>query len=279
MNTNYTANRPPLAPGAYVGLPLGAVKPRGWLRRQLQLQADGLPGHVHADFEARSWDIMYWEGGMVGLAYLLDDPRLLRLARERVDRRLASRPISLWSHEIRHAMRYLVEYQEASGDARVIPWMLDYYLRVRDQPPPPPNVNWLWSCNSEHLVALWWLYNRTGEAALLRLAERWLRPEVRGMAEYFLEFPSRAKWKTYEGFETTHGVDIAQKIKYPGLYHCLDPDPRFREAVFRGIAGLDLIYGQAGGRYTAHEHRSQDCGGSCKHLFIAPRSVHGPAVP
>src|SRR5207248_5844919 len=39
-------NRPPLQMNAFNPLPLGAVRPRGWLMRQEQIQAAGLSGHL-----------------------------------------------------------------------------------------------------------------------------------------------------------------------------------------------------------------------------------------
>lgn len=264
QNKHYTGNRSPLAQTKYIHLPLGTVQPQGWLQKQLRIQADGLTAYINSEFPAPGWDHSYYEEGLVALSFLVDDPRLRSQAKAWVDKRLSHAPDTLWSHQIRHGMRYMIEYQEATGDPRIIPWMHEFYLRVKDQQPrgdrrkfkdhPPEDDGWDWSGGSDHLVPLLWLYNHTGDKALLALAEAQFRQEVDGMTEYFLNFPSQIRWKTPVGFQTTHGVDIAYKIKYPGLFSCLFPEPRYRQAVFEGMTRLDKLYGQVGGRYTAHEH-------------------------
>ena len=45
-NDFYVSNQLPLAPSRLVKLPIGAIKPEGWVRRQLELQADGFCGHL-----------------------------------------------------------------------------------------------------------------------------------------------------------------------------------------------------------------------------------------
>src|ERR1700688_1271527 len=39
-------NKAPLAQNAFYILPLGAVRPSGWLKKQMQIQANGLSGHL-----------------------------------------------------------------------------------------------------------------------------------------------------------------------------------------------------------------------------------------
>src|ERR1700752_1286215 len=55
-------NRAPLYPSKFYSLPLGSIRPSGWLRRQLEIQANGLSGHLDetwADFGPNSG----WLGG------------------------------------------------------------------------------------------------------------------------------------------------------------------------------------------------------------------------
>src|SRR3954464_6603848 len=69
-------------------LPLGAIKPAGWMKRQLEIQANGLSGHLDEfwpDVAESSWiggkgegggRGPYWLDGFVPLAILLESPEL-----------------------------------------------------------------------------------------------------------------------------------------------------------------------------------------------------------
>src|SRR5262245_36309834 len=87
---------------AFTPLPLGAVRPLGWLRDQLRIQADGLTGHLEEFWPDLGPDNMWlggaregWErgpyylDGLVPLAHLLDDERLKRMAARWLDSILA----------------------------------------------------------------------------------------------------------------------------------------------------------------------------------------------
>lgn len=74
-----------LAEPVFAPLPLGAVRPAGWLRRQMRIQAEGLSGHLDLFWPdvaqsqwfggtAEGWErAPYWLDGAIPLAWLLDD--------------------------------------------------------------------------------------------------------------------------------------------------------------------------------------------------------------
>src|SRR5512144_3145119 len=86
--TERAAAPPGLADPAFRPLPLGSVRPAGWLARQLRIQADGLSGHLDQFWPdvaqsqwfggtAEGWErAPYWLDGAIPLAWLIDDRRM-----------------------------------------------------------------------------------------------------------------------------------------------------------------------------------------------------------
>ena len=79
-------NRTPLAPSAFYPLPLGSIRPAGWLLSQLKIQANGLSGRLDETWPdvgpnsgwlggtGEAWERgPYFLDGLIPLAYLLDD--------------------------------------------------------------------------------------------------------------------------------------------------------------------------------------------------------------
>ncbi|KKZ61401.1 hypothetical protein EMCG_03957 [[Emmonsia] crescens] len=89
-----------LLPFVFEPLPLGAIKPLGWLSDQLMLMANGLAGHEFEfyqivrdnpwlggtrDYSNLNEAMPYWFNGLVPLAYQTRDKRLLEQARTAAD--------------------------------------------------------------------------------------------------------------------------------------------------------------------------------------------------
>ena len=84
------------------------LKPRGWLRRQLELQAKGLAGNldkVWPDVRDSAWiggdregweRVPYWLDGFLPLAYLLEDEDMITRAQRYIEKILASQQPDGW---------------------------------------------------------------------------------------------------------------------------------------------------------------------------------------
>jgi len=264
-NRFYTANRPPLLPSPLLKLPIGAIEPRGWVRRQLLLMADGMTGNLAQlskylqpssawrTFQARDYgweELPYWLRGFGDLGYALKDERIEREARSWLESALASQqpdgyfgpPANQAKDDLWPNMLMLNAFQsfyEARGDQRVLPVMLKYCRYEHDLPRKRllPE-SWQKVRGGDNLASVYWLYNRTGERWLLELATA-LHQQT-------------ADWTG--GPQTTHGVNNTQGFREPATYYQQAKERRYLEASERDYAVVMRGYGQVpGGMFGADE--------------------------
>lgn len=273
-------NRKPLRPSAMYPLPLGAIKPRGWLRRQLQIQAEGLTGHLDEFWPdvgpnsgwlggtGESWERgPYFVDGLVPLAYLLDDANLIAKAKRWIEWTLVNqRPdggigprknTDWWPNMV--MLKALAQYHEATGDDRVITAMERYFqhhLKLADERPLKQWAIYRWG---DELLSVLWLYNRTGEGRLLELAHK-LKAQGFDWNRHFQEFEYRAKVTKEQlgakptGSMSAHGVNNSMAMKTPALWWLVSGDEADRKAVFTMFEQLDTYHLLPNGMHSADEH-------------------------
>jgi hypothetical protein len=264
---------------AFRPLPLGSIRPEGWLLRQLRLQRDGITGHLDEFWPdvaesqwfggaAEGWErAPYWLDGAIPLAFLLDDaPFKERLARrvghivthQRPDGWYApypedagAKPYDPWA--ILLVNKALVQYHEATGDARVLEAVRRSLKALLAGLSRTPLFDWGRFRWYEGLVPALYVYERTGDAWLLELARTLRAQGVDFEALYRTEdvtlpTPRRGLWKW-----TKHVVNTAMATKASALSWRLDRRPGDRAFARRMIEILDRHHGQATGMFSGDE--------------------------
>ena len=275
-NGFYSANRPPLQPSPLVELPIGAVRPEGWLRRQLELQNEGFHGHLteisaFLKKDGNAWldtaakghngweEVPYWLKGFQNCAFLLDDRKQLAEAREWIEGIFRSQQPDgwlgpgegrtgvatdlkgrddLWPNMV--ALFCLQSFFEQTGDARVLP-AITRYCRYLEGVPEATFLTGYWPSmrGGDLLYSIYWLYNRTGEAWLLDLAQKVHRKTARWDKDVI-------DW---------HNVNIAQAFREPTVYWMQSGQPEHLAGAERNWQKIRELYGQVpGGMFGADEN-------------------------
>ncbi len=273
VNKHYPTNREPLIPSRLVPLPLGAVKPEGWLKDQLVVQANGLTGHLDEfwpSLAANPWKggdgwerPPYYLDGLVGLAYLLEDERLIKKTQSWMDWIVTSSRGNGWFGPSQNndrwplavALKVLTQYHEATGDPRALAVIQNYFRFLKDNPPDWPDNSWRGVRAMEHVVTAFWLHRRTGDPEVLNVA-RSIFENSFDWVGYFTDFPypEEVLAQGIKYGHPSHVVNIAMAIKHPGVYFQFSKEPRHRDAVHQGLASLDRHHGQVTGRFSGDEH-------------------------
>lgn len=287
-NPHYAGNRPPLAPSPLIKLPVGAVRPDGWLRRQLELQSAGFHGHLGelSQFlrkEGNSWlsadgqgqfgweEVPYWLKGFGDCAYLLDDPAQIAEAKVWIEAALKSQradgffgprgqgakatvestqgKYDLWPNMV--MLNCMQSYYEYTRDERILDFMRKYFqfeLNMPEEEFLPPF--WQQQRAADNLASVYWLYNRTGEPWLLDLAAKIHR--------------RTANWT--DGVANWHNVNMTEAFGGPATFWMQSKDPKHLAAAERNYQEFRTKYGQVpGGLFGGDEN--------CRPGFTDPRQA------
>ena len=259
-------------------LPLGTIRPTGWLKDQLRIQADGLSGHLDEFWPdiknsawfggtAEGWErVPYWLDGLVPLAFVADDPVLKAKVRNAIEYIIAHQQADGWLGPIGDSQKHkaydvwplfplfkaLVQYQQATGDPRIIPALLSCCRKIDQVISRDPLYGWARFRAADFAVSLYWLYSQTGESWVLDLAKKSFA-QSQDWLQLYENFPFKDKAREKKTLEN-HGVNTAMALKYGGLRHRLSGDMKDKTAVFSMLEILDRYHGQPTGIFTCDEH-------------------------
>jgi hypothetical protein len=195
-NSYYVSNRAPLVPFNFIQLPVGSIRAGGWVRRYLELQRDGLTGHLGEisawlDKKDNAWysgtgegshgweEVPYWLKGYGDLGYLLRDSAMIATTRDWLEKvflsqradgyfgpRVVENPAKdsipdLWPNML--MLWCMQSYFEYSADPRVLNFMSRYFRW--EMGVPEQLLLRTYRENSrggDNLYSIYWLYNHTG---------------------------------------------------------------------------------------------------------------------
>ena len=279
LNSYYQTNQQPLVPQHLVKLPVGAIKPGGWLLKSLELQRDGLTGQLG---EISSWltkknnawlnkdgtgdwgweEMPYWLKGYGNIGYVLNDKKMidetmiwingtLNSQRDNGDFgpyviRKGNGKRDLWAQML--MLFVLQSYYEYSNDARVVTHMTKYFKWQMTIPENDFLTDyWENSRGGDNLYSVYWLYNITREPFLLDLASKVHR--------------NTANWRLKNWLPNWHNVNIAQCFREPATYYQQSKDLSDLQASYDNQNFIREMYGQVpGGMFGSDENSRKGFG-------------------
>lgn len=273
IGQNYIRNRAPLAETPFIALPVGSVKADGWLLKQLQLQKSGLTGNAETLYNSPndlgpgndwlggagdSWErAPYYTKGLVALAYVMGDQELITKSQKWINWSLDNQrrngyfgPLGNNDWWARMPMLYAIrDYYDATNDSRVIPFFTQYFQYQLANIDTQKLSSWGRSRAGDNIDIIFWLYNRTGEAFLLDLADK-----LKNQAYDWTDIYTNNRFNYFgTDFQPKHNVNVPQAMKMPVVYYQKSQLQEDKDAYFHGRNHLLCDHGQPMGMQTGHE--------------------------
>lgn len=219
------------------------IKPEGWLRRQLKIQAEGLSGNLHKiwpDIRDSAWiggdregweRVPYWLDGFIPLAYLLENEEMIATVKKYIDAIVSAQENDGWicpcekekrakydTWAIQLICKVLKVYYDCSGDER-IPQVIyrvlkNYYEMLKSG--EIKLFQWAKYRWFESFISLNFLYEK--------YQEDWIKDLARIIKEQGFDYNTATeKWKkpSHMWVLNTHIVNMTMMLKSEAVSHDL----------------------------------------------------------
>lgn len=251
-------------------LPLGAIRPSGWLERQLRLQASGLTGNLEEVWPdvgpdsgwlggtGENWERgPYYLDGLVPLAYVLEDDSLKARARKWIEWMLVSQAPDGWFGPRANddwwprmvALKVLMQYESATGDPRVVPFISAYFDYQLQHLAEQPLEQWGKARGGENLLAVRWLLERKPSASLETLASL-IEAQTYDWDDYFHRDLLQQPATSFS--QLSHVVNVAMATKNYAVMAKLAPEASLSRSQ-SALERLDRFHGQVNGMFSGDE--------------------------
>lgn len=254
------------------------IKPQGWLRRQLEIQAEGLSGNLHKIWpdirdsgwiggEREGWErVPYWLDGFIPLAYLLENEEMIATVKRYIDAIVSAQQDDGWicpckkeerakydTWAIQLICKVLKVYYDCSGDER-IPQVIykvlkNYYELLKSG--EIKLFRWAKYRWFESFISLNFLYEK--------YQEDWIKDIAKIIKEQGFDYNGTTEnWKkpSHVWKLNTHIVNMAMMLKSEAVSHDLlgeeytDNAEKLREILdkyngtaFEGFTGDEVLSG------------------------------------
>ncbi len=254
------------------------LKPEGWLRRQLEIQAEGLSGNLHKiwpDIRDSAWiggnregweRVPYWLDGFIPLAYLLENEELIATAKKYIDAIVSSQEEDGWicpcekeriakydTWAVQLICKTLKVYYDCSGDER-IPKVIYKVLR-----------NYYNLLKSGEIKLFKWAKFRWFETFISlnfiyeKYSEEWIKDLAKIIKEQGFDYNTATEsWKktSHNWLRKTHIVNITMMLKSEAVsYELLGEEytdnaeklrkilDKYNGTAFEGFTGDEVLSG------------------------------------
>ncbi|SFD26553.1 Beta-L-arabinofuranosidase, GH127 [Chitinophaga sp. CF118] len=271
-NSFYLVNRAPLQKEYFTKLPITSVTPKGWVRKALEMQRDGLTGNlgeisIWLSKTDNAWlnkkgkgkygweELPYWLKGYANIGYVLQNDHMIKEAKFWLNAVLNNQRNNgdfgpnvekgegkrdLWTNM--PMLWCLQSYYEYSKDPRVIKLMTKYFKWQLSIPDDKFLEDyWENSRGGDNMYSVYWLYNHTGDKFLLDLATKIDK--------------NTANWRQPNNLPNWHNVNVAECFREPAQYYQQSGNLIDINATYNNFKIIRNKYGQVpGGMFGADEN-------------------------